>query len=104
MSVQPAPTIEYIRYRIPADRAEQFVTAYTAAALPLQASPYCLGFEVTRCVEEPEQFTVRIHWSSVGDHLTGFRRSAQFREFFVHIAAFVDQIEEMQHYCTALAG
>jgi quinol monooxygenase YgiN len=96
--------IEYIRYRVPPDRCEAFAKAYAAAGAPLLASECCLGYDVARCVEEPDRFIVRIQWTSVDDHLRKFRTSSQFREFFTHVAPFVDQIEEMQHYASTLAG
>ena len=100
---EPA-VVEYIRYRIPPEHAHEFVAAYEAAAAPLQESDHCLGYELTRCVEEPDRWILRIRWTSVADHLEKFRRSAQFREFFSHIRPFVDQIDEMQHYDVALVG
>ena len=102
-TTEPA-VVEYIRYRIPSDRAKDFVAAYRAAAVPLLESDHCLGYELTRCVEESDRWTLRIHWTSVADHLEKFRRSAQFRAFFSAVAPFVDQIDEMQHYDVVLAG
>jgi quinol monooxygenase YgiN len=96
--------IEYIRYRIPAEGANAFVDAYRAAVVPLGASEYCLGYDLTQCAEDPELFTLRIRWTSIDDHLQKFRSSRQFREFFSHIRPFVGQIEEMQHYAVTLAG
>ena len=96
--------IEYIRYRIPPERAQDFITAYRAAAAPLLGSEYCMGYDLSQCVEEPDRWILRIRWTSVADHLEKFRRSASFRAFFAHIAPFVDQIEEMQHYVVELAG
>lgn len=96
--------IEYIRYRIPPEGATAFVDAYRAAVVPLGASEYCLGYDLTHCAEDPELFTLRIHWTSIDDHLQKFRSSRQFREFFSHIRPFVGQIEEMQHYAVTLAG
>lgn len=90
--------IEYIRYRIPPDDVETFVQAYERAALSLDAAPNCLGYELARCVEEPDRFILRIHWDSVEGHMSGFRGSEPFREFFSHVRPYVDAIEEMQHY------
>jgi len=91
-------TIEYIRYRIDEARREQFVNAYRTAAEALDDSPYCLGYELSHCEEEPERFVLRIHWTSTDDHLGKFRPSEQFRRFFPPIKPYVDDIEEMQHY------
>lgn len=90
--------IEYIRYRIGSDLAEQFEAAYQEASKPLAASANCVGFELARCHEEPDRYILRITWDSLDGHLVGFRRSPEFRDFFSHIRPFVDAIEEMQHY------
>lgn len=90
--------IEYIRYRIPEEQQERFEAAYGEARRPLQASPHCLGYELSRCVEEPACYVLRIEWDSVEGHMEGFRRSEEFRAFFQHIRPFVEQIEEMRHY------
>ena len=98
-------TIEYIRYRIDEHTATSFEAAYAAAAEPLAASPHCRSFELTRCVEEPTRYVLRIEWDSLDGHMTGFRNSAEFRSFFQHIQPFVGSIDEMQHYeTTAVTG
>jgi heme-degrading monooxygenase HmoA len=90
--------VEYIRYRIPSDQHGAFVQAYERAQAPLSASPHCLAYDLTRCVEEPERYVLRIEWDSLEGHLQGFRGSTEFREFLGHIREYVPLIEEMQHY------
>ncbi len=90
--------VEYIRYRIPADRADAFSSAYEIAASSLRQSPVCLGYELTRCSEAPEAFTLRIEWESTAAHLQGFRKSAEFKTFFEAIKPYVEDIVEMRHY------
>lgn len=97
--------VEYIRYRIPEDQQERFEAAYGEAQRPLQASSHCLAYELSRCVEEPACYVLRIEWDSLEGHMEGFRRSEEFRAFFQHIRPFVEQIEEMRHYqVTSVAG
>ena len=97
--------IEYIRYRIPAEQHEAFESAYTKAQQPLKDSIHCFTYELSQCVEEPECYMLRIEWDSIDGHMQGFRRSAEFREFFSHIQPFVGQIVEMRHYQkTAIVG
>ncbi|MCI3932734.1 group II truncated hemoglobin [Streptomyces sp. AN091965] len=98
MSASPAPTVEYIRYRVPAERAAEFLSAYTRAAVPLAAAPQCVDYELARCEEDFEHFVLRITWTSTKDHLEGFRSSEHFRDFFAHIRPYVENIEEMRHY------
>lgn len=66
-------TVEYIRYRIDADRRDAFVAAYRVALTALDDSEYCLGYQLAQCEEEPDKFILPIR-------------------------PFVDDIEEMQHY------
>jgi quinol monooxygenase YgiN len=90
--------IEYVRYAIPADKADEFVAAYATAGEALRKSSHCLGFELSRCMEEPTSFILRIEWDSVEGHMEGFRKSPEFRAFFASVRPFVGQLEEMRHY------
>jgi quinol monooxygenase YgiN len=90
--------VEYIRYDVPADRAAEFEQAYKAAAVVLDADKHCLTYEISRGVEEPEHFIVRIEWDSVEGHEQGFRKSPRFMEFFAAVKPFFQQIQEMKHY------
>lgn len=90
--------VEYIRYTVALDQADAFEEAYWQAGRVLNGDPHCLSHEVTRGVEEPEHFVVRIEWDSVQGHEQGFRSSSQFAEFFAAVRPFFSQIEEMKHY------
>ncbi|MCG8387955.1 MAG: antibiotic biosynthesis monooxygenase, partial [Cytophagales bacterium] len=68
-------SIEYIRYTIDAGRHDRFVEDYREAVEYLQASRYCLGYELSQGEEEPSNFILRIEWTSTEDHLQGFRKS-----------------------------
>ena len=97
--------VEYLRYRIDDARAEQFERDYATAGRVLDRSPECLGYDLARCVDEPQCYVLRIRWVSAQAHLQGFRRSPLFREFFAAIRGYVDDIEEMRHYApTAVSG
>jgi truncated hemoglobin YjbI/quinol monooxygenase YgiN len=97
--------VEYIRYRVPAEQSAAFEAAYEQAALSLAKAPQCAGYELSRCVDEPASYILRIEWTSAKDHLDGFRRSDLFPEFFAPIRPYVDAIEEMRHYeRTAVRG
>ena len=93
-------TTELIRYRIPAGQEQNFLDAYGAAATLLVRSPDCLGYEVLRGEEEPENFVVIIRWQSTQRHLEGFRKSSDFPAFFAAVKPFFSAIQEMKHYET----
>jgi quinol monooxygenase YgiN len=90
--------VEYIRYKIGAERADAFLAAYRAAEPSLRGSPACLGYELTRCTEAPESFILRIEWQSVEAHLEGFRKSPGFQGFLQAVRPYLGDIEEMRHY------
>lgn len=96
--------VEYIRYTIADEQAQAFEAAYTQARESLDASAYCLGYELTRGVEEPSSYTLRIEWDSLAGHQQGFRGSQEFREFLPHIRPFIGDIQEMRHYNVVFTG
>lgn len=98
-------SVEIIRYNVAAGREEAFEAAYGEARRYLDASPFCRSYEILRCEEEPSRYLMRIEWTSTADHLTGFRRGADFPAFLALVRPFIPMIEEMQHYRpTAVAG
>jgi quinol monooxygenase YgiN len=90
--------VEYVRYRVPPERAQALEDAYQAAAESLRASPHCLAFELSRSLEEPGRYVLRIEWDSVEGHLEGFRKSPEFTAFLRHVRPFIPDLEEMKHY------
>lgn len=88
--------VEYIRYEV--SDADGLVQAYESARSALDASPHCLGYELSRCTEEPKSFILRIEWDSAEGHLQGFRKSAEFGSFFAAVRPFLNDIREMRHY------
>jgi quinol monooxygenase YgiN len=96
--------VEYIRYSIDSGRAEAFEDAYRRASEALETSEHCERYEVSRCSEDPTQHIVRIEWNSEDGHLSGFRRSSEFRSFLEAVGPFVDDIEEMRHYQVTLSS
>lgn len=97
--------VEYIRYRIPPGQSEEFQAAYGRAGLSLAAAPECTDYELTRSVQDPERFILRITWTSARAHTEGFRKGPHFAAFFAEIRPYVPAIEEMTHYeSTAVGG
>lgn len=90
--------VEYIRYEVPADRSEEFEAAYGRAARALRAAPQCVDFELSRCVDDPGAYILRIGWTSGPDHLDGFRGGPHFPGFLAEIRPYVPMIQEMRHY------
>jgi hemoglobin len=90
--------VEYIRYEIPPEEADEFEAAYARAAVSLGAAPQCVDYELTRCVDEPDHCILRIVWTSAADHMEGFRRGPHFASFLTEIRPYIPRIAEMRHY------
>ena len=90
--------VEYIRYAVPSTDAAAFEKDYALAGKSLSASNHCLGYELSRCVDQPGSYILRIEWDSVEGHMQGFRNSEAFRTFFAAIKPYVSLIQEMRHY------
>lgn len=89
---------EYLRYTVAGAEQEAFGRDYAAAAAALRRSPFAKSFELCQCLDDPADFILRIEWTSVEDHLDGFRNSPEFAEFFGHIRKYLGQMREMRHY------
>ncbi|MBY8886296.1 MULTISPECIES: antibiotic biosynthesis monooxygenase family protein [Streptomycetaceae] len=91
--------VEYIRYRIPDhERRIAFEKACDAAAEQLDLAPQCLGYELTRGVEEPDRYTLRVGWASVEDHEQGFRGGPYFRAYLAELRPYLGDIEDVGQY------
>lgn len=90
--------LEYIRYQVPEEQHHEFEEAYGTASRSLAASEHCMGWELSRCVEESERYILRIEWDSIEGHEQGFRNSPEFADFFQAVRAYVPQVQEMRHY------
>jgi hemoglobin len=88
--------VEYIRYEI--RDVDAFLAAYTEGRHALDASPHCLAYELSRCVEDASCFILRIEWESLDGHLKGFRGGPHFGGFLAAVRPFVPDIREMRHY------
>src|SRR5580692_3429008 len=91
-------SVEIIRYTITADQHANFEEAYKKAGKLLEASSFCLGYQVIHGEEEPDHYIVIIDWTTTQDHMNGFRQSPQFMPFFDLVKPFYNNIEEMKHY------
>jgi quinol monooxygenase YgiN len=91
-------TVEYIRYKVSPEQRQSFIDAYKDASQELDASEFCINYELSECEEEAGQFILRIDWTSTEDHLNGFRKSQLFSSFFAKVKGYYSNIQEMRHY------
>jgi quinol monooxygenase YgiN len=96
--------VEYTRYKIDEKRRSLFEEAYGKAGEALRSSIHCQRYELSRCTEDPNYYTLRIEWDSEDGHLKGFRNSPEFKTFFALIQPYIKDIEEMRHYSVIGVG
>jgi heme-degrading monooxygenase HmoA len=90
--------VEYVRYVIPEDQGGELRAVYQEAGRILSANEHCMAWELSRCVEDPDQHVVRIVWDSQAGHEEGFRASPAFTDFIALLGRFGPYNQGMAHY------
>ena len=90
--------VEYIRYALEAHRVADLEEGWRLAGVHLQQAAECLGYDLTRCLDDPGAVIVRIFWVSVDAHLKDFRQGQEFPPFAAVLEPFADGIVEQRHY------
>ena len=97
--------IQYVRYKINFSETQEFQAAYAEAVEILKKSPHCRSWELTRGLEDPDRFVMRIEWDSLDGHMKDFRVRPEYRVYFAPLTRFFEYIEEMGHYArTSVVG
>jgi heme-degrading monooxygenase HmoA len=90
--------VEYIRYELPPELRQAFESSYARAGPLLENSRHCIAWELSRSVEEPASYVVRIEWDSQEGHEQGFRTSKDFTVFFGELRRYADYRRQMAHF------
>jgi quinol monooxygenase YgiN len=90
--------LEYVRYKIPQEKRETFISNIKQASKIMKDSAFVLYTELTNSIKEEENFIWRIEWTSIEDQLNGFRNSKEFERFFRLVQPFLNNIQERNHY------
>ena len=99
--------VEYVRYELPLELRQSFESCYAEVGPLLGKSPHCQRWELSRSVEEPASYVVRIEWDSQAGHEAGFRKSADFAAFFGRLSRFSEYRVQMAHFeavCGSIPG
>lgn len=89
--------IELATFRAKADQADAMAAGLPAAAGVIVQAPGCLGATVLRCIERPDEFTLRVEWTEVQKHFD-FRDSALFPEYRSHFGEYLEEVIGFAHY------
>ncbi len=75
-----------------------FEQAFREAKSIIAASPGCLGHELHRCLEKPNQYVLLVRWRTLEDHTSGFRKSAPYQRWKSLLHHFYDPFPTVEHY------
>ena len=90
--------VEYVRYELPPEIRQAFESSYLRVGPFLANSPHCLRWELSKSVEEPASYVVRIEWDSQEGHELGFRASNDFAAFITELRRYADYRRQMAHF------
>jgi heme-degrading monooxygenase HmoA len=79
-------------------REDEFMAAMKQAKSIIAASPGFVSLSVERCLEEPCQFLLLVHWQTLEDHMDGFRGSEAYQEWRAALHHFYDPFPVVQHF------
>ena len=79
-------------------REAEFETAFAKAQRYIVESPNSLTHQLTRCIEHPSRYVLRIEWDSLEGHTVAFRGSAAFQEYRALLYPLYASPPEVVHY------
>lgn len=77
---------------------DAFEAAFPEASLIIAAMPGCHSHELRRCIENPNQYILLVHWRHLEDHTVGFRQSAEYQQWRTLLHHFYDPFPTVEHY------
>lgn len=89
---------EILRFQIELKQSGDFLRACRQAENDLRGSGRCVGYELSRCAEAPEDFILMVGWEAPDRRLQAFRVSRTFEPFFESVRPFSAEILELRHY------
>lgn len=89
--------VELATMRARPGRSDEMAEALPAALTVVAEADGCLDTAVLRCVERPDEFVLRIRWTSVEAH-HAFRDAPDFPHYRAHFAEHLDEVLGFAHY------
>jgi len=78
--------------------ASEFQEAFRAAEPIIANAAGHIAHELHRCVEDPDQFLLLVHWQTLEDHTHGFRGSPEYQRWKALLHHFYEPFPEVLHY------
>ena len=93
--------VEYAYLRILPGREDEFERSFDTARPILTGAHGCVSATLSRDVEHPSSYLLRVTWQTLADHLETFPASAAGRRFAEHVAPYFDGDPQVRHFAAA---
>lgn len=94
--------IEHRHYELQPGEASGFERAWSAARETLNSSGHCEQYEVSRSLDVPGCYEVRIQWDSLSGLVAGFNRGPHFARLQDLVGSYDHRIASKMHTCPVI--
>ncbi len=76
----------------------RFEVAFAEAKAVIANSPGFRKLSLSRCVERPGTYLLLVEWTTLEDHIVGFRTSSRYEEWRQLLHHFYEPFPVVEHY------
>jgi heme-degrading monooxygenase HmoA len=95
---------EIAELKIKSELENDFLTAAKKAVPFFKSAQGCESFELSRCIETPNEFVLRVGWQTLENHTIDFRESDNFQKWRALVSDFFDEAPKVKHVDIAIVG
>lgn len=90
--------LEHAVLRVIDGQSEQFEKDFRRAESIISAAPGYLGHSLVRGIENPSQYLLLVKWTSLEDHIDGFRGSEPYQQWKALLHHYYDPFPKVEHF------
>ncbi|MEU1997949.1 antibiotic biosynthesis monooxygenase [Nocardia gamkensis] len=90
--------IEHALLPVRPERAADFEAAFAAARPIIASMPGFRSLSLSRGVESPGSYLLRVEWDRLDDHVVGFRGSPEYQRWKDLLHHFYDPFPVVEHF------
>ncbi|GJM41258.1 MAG: antibiotic biosynthesis monooxygenase [Ardenticatenaceae bacterium] len=75
-----------------------FEAAFAQAQKFISGMTGYVNHELQKCIEQPNQYILLVHWETLEDHTIGFRQSVEYQAWKALLHHFYDPFPTVAHY------
>lgn len=92
------PVLESVTIHVRRGGEQEFEASAKEATALLRSSRGCLGTELRRGLELPSTYLLLVWWSSLDDHLVGFRQGPLYEHFRALMSPHYEAAPDLYHF------